>query len=57
MNKHIYDFMAATIEVASENPAAPYGAIIVYDDKEILAKSVNNTENNPIMHGELSVIL
>ena len=56
MDKHVYDFMAATIEVASENPAAPYGAIIVYDDKEILAKSVNNAENNPIMHGELSVI-
>ena len=56
MDKHIYDFMAATIEVASQNPAAPYGAIIVYDNKEILAKSVNNAENNPIMHGELSVI-
>ncbi|TIE18089.1 nucleoside deaminase, partial [Legionella pneumophila] len=41
MDKYIYDFMAATIEVAVTNPMAPYGAIIVYDDKEILLKSVN----------------
>lgn len=56
MDKYIYDFMAATIEVAATNPMAPYGAIIVYDDKEILFKSVNNAHNNPLMHGELSVI-
>ena len=56
MNKHIYDFMTATIEVASENPMAPFGAIIVYDDKEILLKSVNSAHHHPLMHGELSVI-
>ena len=56
MDKHIYDFMAATIEIASENPKAPYGAIIVYDDKEIILKSVNNAHHHPLMHGELSVI-
>ncbi|HAW6249048.1 TPA: nucleoside deaminase [Legionella pneumophila] len=56
MDKHIYDFMAATIEVASENPIAPYGAIIVYDNKEILLKSVNSAHHHPLMHGELSVI-
>ncbi|MGF2325003.1 nucleoside deaminase, partial [Acinetobacter baumannii] len=56
MDKYIYDFMAATIEVAVTNPMAPYGAIIVYDDKEILLKSVNSAHNNPLMHGELSVI-
>lgn len=48
--------MAATIDVAATNPMAPYGAIIVYDDKEILLKSVNSAHNNPLMHGELSVI-
>jgi len=42
MDKSIYDFMAATIEVAAENPIAPYGAMIVYDDKEVLLKSVNS---------------
>ncbi|KTD62150.1 nucleoside deaminase [Legionella spiritensis] len=56
MDKHIYDFMTATIEVASENPIAPFGAIIVYDDKEILLKSVNSAHHHPLMHGELSVI-
>lgn len=48
--------MAATIQVAASNPLAPYGAIIVYDDKDILLKSVNSALNNPLMHGELSVI-
>lgn len=56
MNKYLYDFMAETIEVAASNPIAPYGAIIVYDDKEILLKSVNNAHNHPLMHGELAVI-
>ncbi|MCH9103659.1 nucleoside deaminase [Legionella pneumophila serogroup 1] len=56
MDKYMYDFMVATIEVAATNPMAPYGAIIVYDDKEILLKSVNSAHNNPVMHGELSVI-
>lgn len=56
MDKYIYDFMAATIEVAATNPMAPYGAIIVYDDKEILLKSVNSAYHHPLMHGELSVI-
>lgn len=56
MDKYIYDFMAATIEVAASNPIAPYGAIIVYEDKEILLKSVNSAYNHPLMHGELSAI-
>ncbi len=56
MDKYIYDFMAETIETAAENPIAPYGAIIVYDDKDILLKSVNSAHNHPLMHGELSVI-
>lgn len=56
MDKTLYDFMSATIEVAASNPTAPYGAIIVYDNKDILLKSVNSTQNHPLMHGELSVI-
>lgn len=48
--------MAATIKVAATNPMAPYGAIIVYDDMEIILKSVNSAHSNPLMHGELSVI-
>ena len=44
MDRYIDDFMA------------PYGSIIVYNDKEILLKSVNSAHSNPLMHGELSVI-
>ena len=56
MDKYILDFMAATIETASLNPIAPFGAIIVYDNKDILLKSVNSAHHHPLMHGELSVI-
>ncbi|HHU0036414.1 TPA: nucleoside deaminase [Legionella pneumophila] len=48
--------MSKTIEIAKQNPAAPYGAMIVYDDKEILLESVNSAHHHPLMHGELSVI-
>lgn len=56
MHKYLSDFMAVTIETARLNPAAPFGAIIVYDDKEILLRSVNTAHQHPLMHGELSVI-
>ena len=56
MDKYIFDFMAATIEVAASNPIAPFGAIMVYDNKDILLKSVNSAHHHPLMHGELSVI-
>jgi len=56
MNNIESQFMARTIEIAKNNPQAPYGAIIVYDDKEILIESVNSANINPIMHGEISVI-
>ena len=56
MNKYIEEFMASTIEVAASNPIAPFGAIIVYGDKEVLLKSVNSAHHHPLMHGELSVI-
>jgi tRNA(Arg) A34 adenosine deaminase TadA len=56
MTNPINDFMATTIKIASANPIAPYGAIIVYDNREILLESVNSAHNNPLMHGELSVI-
>ena len=56
MDKYIYDFMTTTIEIAASNPTAPYGAIIVCDNKDILLKSVNSAHHHPLMHGELSVI-
>lgn len=48
--------MAQTIKIALANPIAPYGAMIVYDDREVLLESVNSAHHNPLMHGELSVI-
>lgn len=56
MERYIYDFMAQTINVAESNPTAPYGAIIVYDDIEVLVKSANSAHQHPLMHGGLSVI-
>lgn len=49
-------FMTEAIKVAQLNPIAPYGAILVYDNRDILLKSVNNTHHHPLMHGELAVI-
>ena len=56
MSDHQSIFMAKTIEIASSNPIAPYGAMIVYDDRDILLQSVNSAHHHPLMHGELSVI-
>ncbi|RUQ81716.1 nucleoside deaminase [Legionella septentrionalis] len=56
MNNYIYNFMRETIEVAALNPKAPYASILVYDDRDILVKSVNNSHVHPLMHGELSVL-
>lgn len=56
MIDYLEHFMTKTIEIAKQNPAAPYGAMIVYDDKDILLESVNSAHHHPLMHGELSVI-
>lgn len=56
MNKNINEFMLKTIEIAASNPIAPYSAIIVYDDNDIIRTSVNSAHHHPLMHGELSVI-
>ena len=56
MTDYLEYFMSKTIEIAKQNPAAPYGAMIVYDDKDILLESVNSAHHHPLMHGELSVI-
>lgn len=50
------EFMRDTIKIAMQNPVAPYGTIIVYDGLEILISSVNESNNNPLMHGELAAI-
>ena len=53
----IYEkLMQQAINVASTSPCAPYGAIIVYKDAQIIAQSVNNTQENPLLHGEIAVL-
>src|SRR5688572_4269450 len=56
MTDYLDHFMGKTIDIARKNPVAPYGAIIVYDNKDILLESVNSAHHHPLMHGELSVI-
>ena len=56
MTDNLNKFMSETIKTANMNQSAPYAAMIVYDDSDILIKSVNGAHNNPLMHGELSVI-
>lgn len=50
-------YMQAAIEMAKQNPAAPFGAVIV-DNKtgEILARGVNAYQVNPTFHGEMVAI-
>ena len=48
--------MSETIKTAKMNQSAPYAAMIIYDNSDILIKSVNSAHNNPLMHGEISVI-
>ena len=51
MDKHLDKFMSETIKLAGTNALAPYAAILVYDNKDILFKSVNTAHVNPLMHG------
>lgn len=56
INSYINYFMSKTIDEAQKNPIAPFASIIVYNNEEIVCSSVNQSHNNPIMHGELSAI-
>jgi tRNA(adenine34) deaminase len=49
-------FMQRTIQIAQQNPLAPFGAIIVYDNQDILYEAVNSAHHHPLAHGELSVL-
>jgi tRNA(adenine34) deaminase len=48
-------FMRLAIEAARGNPAYPFGAVIVRPDSgEVLARGVNTSRDNPILHGEIA---
>ena len=56
MVKH-QEFMQRAIEVARNNPRAPFGAVLVdIPSREIVAEGLNRTSLNPIMHGEMDAI-
>lgn len=47
--------MRQAIEEARHNPVYPFGAVIVRaDNGEVLARGVNNSRQNPILHGEIA---
>lgn len=48
-------FMRLAITEARGNPAYPFGAVIVRPDtSEVMARGVNNSRENPILHGEIA---
>ena len=52
MNDEYY--MQKAIEMAKQNPNAPFGAVIVDNTSgEIIATGVNNSTVNPTFHGEM----
>ncbi len=47
--------MRQAIEEARRNPVYPFGAVIVRADSgEVMARGVNNSRENPILHGEIA---
>jgi len=54
MAEHERCMRLAMVE-ARRNPAYPFGAVIVRPDTgEVLARGVNNSRANPILHGEIA---
>ena len=51
-------FMRLAIEQAKRNPVIPSGSVIVKPDTgEVVARGVNNSAENPVMHGEMVCLL
>jgi pyrimidine deaminase RibD-like protein len=50
-------FMRLAIAKARENPAYPFGAVIIRaTDLTVMASGVNTTRRNPTFHGEMDAI-
>ena len=51
------DYMRRAIEIARQNPDAPFGTVLVDDRSgEIVAEGLNRSHDNPVLHGELDAI-
>jgi tRNA(Arg) A34 adenosine deaminase TadA len=50
-------FMRRAVEIAKRNPACPFGAVLVeVGSWEIMAEGLNDSQSNPIRHGEIDAI-
>lgn len=49
--------MRRAIELARENPDAPFGCVIVDEGGEVVAEAVNDAERSPILHGETAALI
>lgn len=50
-------WMRQSIEIASRNPDAPFGSILVeIDSDRAVALGINKSRSNPILHGEMDAI-
>ncbi|MEM9657861.1 MAG: nucleoside deaminase, partial [Planctomycetota bacterium] len=50
-------FMREAIEIAKENQAAPFGAVLVHRGRqEVSARGVNQAQRSPTLHGEIAAI-
>jgi tRNA(adenine34) deaminase len=48
-------YMRLAIEEARRNPVYPFGAVIVRPETdEVMARGVNDSRTNPILHGEIA---
>jgi tRNA(adenine34) deaminase len=51
-------YMRRAIEIARDNPAAPFGCVIVdAESGEIVSEGLNDAERSPILHGEMVAII
>ncbi len=49
--------MRLAIEVAGQNPGAPFGAVLVdTETEEVIVTGVNQSKRNPLFHGEIVAI-
>jgi tRNA(Arg) A34 adenosine deaminase TadA len=50
-------FMRRAVEIGKRNPACPFGAVLVdIESWEIVAEGLNDSQSNPVRHGEIDAI-
>jgi tRNA(Arg) A34 adenosine deaminase TadA len=50
-------FMRRAVEIGKRNPTCPFGAVLVdIESWEIVAEGLNDSQSNPVRHGEIDAI-